>query len=136
MTKFESSIKFIPYSQERVYAKLSDLSNLEAVKDRIPADKVSDLSFDADTLSFTVSPVGKVGLAIVDREPCKCIKFEAKESPLAFFFWIQLLPTGEDQCKMKLTIQAELNMFLKTMVQKPLQDGLEKMAEMLSQIPY
>ena len=29
MANFESSVKVIPYSQERVYAKLSDLSNLE-----------------------------------------------------------------------------------------------------------
>ena len=32
MANFESSVKVIPYSQERVYAKLSDLSNLESVK--------------------------------------------------------------------------------------------------------
>ena len=45
MSNFESSVKVIPYSQERVYNKLSDLSNLEAVKDRLPKDKVQDLSF-------------------------------------------------------------------------------------------
>ena len=28
MSNFESSVKVIPYSQERVYNKLSDLSNL------------------------------------------------------------------------------------------------------------
>ena len=42
MANFESSVKVIPYSQERVYAKLSDLSNLESVKDRLPEDKVQD----------------------------------------------------------------------------------------------
>ena len=31
MANFESSVKVIPYSQERVYNKLSDLSNLEAI---------------------------------------------------------------------------------------------------------
>ena len=40
MRNFESSVKVIPYSQERVYNKRSDLSNLEAVKDRLPKDKV------------------------------------------------------------------------------------------------
>ena len=57
MANFESSVKVIPYSQERVYNKLSDLSNLEAVKARLPKDKVQDLSFDSDTLSFSVSPI-------------------------------------------------------------------------------
>ena len=75
MSNFESSVKVIPYSQERVYNKLSDLSNLEAVKDRLPKDKVQDLSFDSDTLSFSVSPIGQLTLQIVERDPCKCIKF-------------------------------------------------------------
>ena len=126
----------IPYSQEQVYGKLSDLNNLEAVKDRIPTDKVQDLQFDADTVSFSVSPVGRLSLRIVNREEPKCIKFEAVNSPLPFNLWIQLLPVTENECKMKLTIKAEINMFLKGMVSKPMQDGLEKLADMLAIIPY
>ena len=126
----------IPYSQEQVYGKLSDLNNLEAVKDRIPTDKVQDLQFDADTVSFSVSPVGRLSLRIVNREAPKCIKFETVNSPLPFNLWIQLLPVTENECKMKLTIKAEINMFLKGMVSKPMQDGLEKLADMLAIIPY
>lgn len=126
----------IPYSQEQVYGKLSDLNNLEAVKDRIPTDKVQDLQFDADTVSFSVSPVGRLSLRIVNREAPKCIKFEAVNSPLPFNLWIQLLPVTENECKMRLTIKAEINMFLKGMVSKPMQDGLEKLADMLAIIPY
>ena len=126
----------IPYSQEQVYGKLSDLNNLEAVKDRIPTDKVQDLQFDADTVSFSVSPVGRLSLRIVNREAPKCIKFEAVNSPLPFNLWIQLLPVTENECKMKLTAKAESNMFLKGMVSKPMQDGLEKLADMLAIIPY
>ena len=126
----------IPYSQEQVYGKLSDLNNLEAVKDRIPTDKVQDLQFDADTVSFSVSPVGRLSLRIVNREAPKCIKLEAVNSPLPFNLWIQLLPVTENECKMKLTIKAEINMFLKGMVSKPMQDGLEKLADMLAIIPY
>ena len=57
MTNFESNVKVISYSQERVYEKLSDLSNLEKIKDRLPEDKVKDISFDSDTLSFSVATV-------------------------------------------------------------------------------
>ena len=34
MTKFESSVKQIPYPVENVYRNISDLSNLERVRDR------------------------------------------------------------------------------------------------------
>ena len=136
MTKFESSVKVIPYGQERVYNKLADLSNLEAIKDRLPEDKVKDISFDTDTLSFSVAPVGQLTLKIIDREPDKCIKFETVNSPLPFNIWIQIAPVAVEECKLKITIGMELNPFMKTMVQKPLQEGLEKMADMLSMINY
>lgn len=136
MTKFESSVKVIPYGQERVYNKLADLSNLEAIKDRLPEDKMKDISFDTDTLSFSVAPVGQLTLKIIDREPDKCIKFETVNSPLPFNMWIQIAPVAVEECKLKITIGMELNPFMKTMVQKPLQEGLEKMADMLSMINY
>ena len=135
MTQFESGIKVIPCRQEQVYSKISDLNSLESVKDRVP-DKVQNLNFDADSVSFTVSPVGNVSLHIIDREPCKCVKFETANSPLPFNLWIQLAPVTEAQCKMKLTIRVELNPFIKGMVSKPLQEGLEKIADMLAAIPY
>lgn len=136
MTKFESSVKVIPYSQERVYDRLADLSNLESIKDRLPQDKVKDMSFDTDTLSFNVDPVGQLTLKIIEREPCKCIKFETINSPLPFNMWIQIVSSADEECKLKITIGLDINPFMKAMVQKPLQEGLEKMADMLSMIQY
>lgn len=136
MSNFESSVKVIPYSQERVYSKLSDLSNLEAIKDRLPQDKVQDLSFDSDTLSFSVSPIGQLTLQIVEREPSKCIKLATTNSPIPFNMWIQLVAIGEEECKVKVAIGMDINPFMKAMVQKPLQEGLEKMVEMLAVINY
>ena len=136
MTKFESSIKHVAATQAAVYAKLSDLNNLAQIKDRLPEDKVKNLTFDADTLGMDVPPAGTVALQIVEREPEKCIKFGTTSSPLPFNLWIQILPVSDTECKMKLTIGMELNPFMKTMVQKPLQEGLEKMADMLAMIPY
>lgn len=136
MTQFESSVKVIPYNNEQVFNKISDLTNLEKVKDKLPQDKMKDLQFDADSITFSVPPAGMVTLRIIEREPYKYIKFETENSPLPFNLWIQLVPTSEEECKMKLTIKAELNPFIKGMIQKPLEDGLEKMAEMLSKVPY
>lgn len=136
MTNFESSVKVIPFSQERVFTKLSDLSNLESVKDRLPQDKIQDITFDTDTLSFNVSPIGQLTLKIIEREPSKCIKFETVKSPLPFNMWIQLVSISDDECKIKITIGMDINPFMKGMVQKPLQEGLEKMVTMLTMINY
>lgn len=137
MIKFESPIKVISAPQERVYEKLSDLSNLEKVRERLPEDKMKNLSFDTDSLSVEVAPIGQIVLQIVEKEPCKCIKFAATTSPIPFNLWIQILSVSQTECKIKLTVGMDgLNPFMKVMVQKPLQEGLEKLVEMLSMIQY
>ena len=43
---------------------------------------------------------------------------------------------NEQNAKMKVTVGAELNPFIKSMVEKPLQDGVEKIADALAQVKY
>ena len=136
MAKFESSIKQVPYSQEAVYSNLSDLSNLEKVRDRVPEDKLQDFSFDKDTVSISVPPVGKITIRICDREEPKCVKFESVDSPMPFHLWIQMLPVTAETSKMKVTVDADIPFMLKGMVSGPLQDGVEKIADALAMIPY
>ena len=135
MATFESTVRQINYAQQSVYQLLSDLSNIDKVKDRIPEDKVKDLTFDTDSIGIN-TPMGAVKLNIVERDEPKCIKFETTESPLPFNFWIQILPVTAQSSKMKLTIQADLNPFIKGMVSKPLQEGIEKIADALQSIKY
>ena len=149
MTTFESSVRQINYPQKSVYDKLSDLNNLQKLKERFEqmkdtmpdearqqAEKIKDLQFDHDTLAVNVPPVGSIKLRVVNRDEPKCIKFETEQSPIPFNFWIQLLPVTDATSKMKLTIKAELNMFIKQMVKKPLQEGIEKIADVLQMIQY
>jgi len=135
-SKFESSVKFVPYSQQAVFDNISDLRNLEKVRDRVPEDKVNDFTFDQDTVSLNVAPVGELKLRICEREEPKCVKYETVQSPVPFNVWIQVLPVDEENAKMKVTLKAELNPFIKGMVEKPLQDGVEKIADALAQIQY
>ncbi len=136
MSKFESSIKQIPYPVEDVYRNISDLSNLEKVRDRIPEDKVKDFAFDSESVSVNVAPVGELKLRICDREENRCVKFETVQSPLPFNVWVQVLPVNETTSKMKVTVKADIPFMLKGMVSGPLQDGVEKIADALSQIPF
>ena len=136
MTKFESSVKQIPYPVEDVYRNISDLSNLERVRDRVPEDKLNSFSFDSDSVSVNVAPVGDLKLHIIERDENKCVKFESVQSPLPFNLWIQVLPVSATESKMKVTVQADIPFMLKGMVAGPLQDGVDKIAEALSKVPY
>ncbi len=136
MTTFESSVKQVPYAQEAVYNNLSDLTNLEKVRDRVPEDKLKDFAFDKDSVSLNIDPVGKITLRIVERDEPKCVKFESVDSPMPFNLWIQVLPVTETTSKMKVTVKADIPFMLKGMLGGPLQDGVEKVADVLAMIPY
>lgn len=133
--KIESTIRQIDAPQQAVYDMLSDLGNVDRVKDRIPQDKIENLEFDRDSISISTQ-MGAVKLVIVDREEPKMVKFETRESPLPFNFWVQVLPVDGATSKMKLTIKADINPFMATMVKKPLQEGIEKIADALQMIQY
>ena len=135
-TKFESSVREIPYSQESVYHRLSDLNLSEQVRDRLPEDKREDIIFDSDSITMNVPPVGDISIRICEREEPKTIKYETVSSPLPFNLWVQLLPITETMCKMRLTIKADLNPFVKGMISKPLQAGLEKLADAIAAGTY
>ena len=136
MTEFVSEIKAIPFNEDRIFNMLSDLSNLEKVKDRIPQAKIQEFEFDKDSCSFSVTPVGKITFQIVEREPYKTVKFTTANSPIPLYLWIQLKQIEENDTRMKLTVRADLNPFLKQMVSKPLQDALDKISTILAALPY
>ncbi len=158
MTKYESSVKQVHFPQSSIFLKLSDLRNLEAFMERVndpafveqlrasgqvPDDKLGQiqemaqkLEFTADTITIPESPIGDIALRIVERDEPKCVKFEVQGAPIAANLWIQVLPTSPYESKMKCTIGADLNFFMKQMAKKPLQEGVEKLADMLAMIPY
>jgi hypothetical protein len=136
MTEFISDIKTIPYANQTVYETLADFNNLEKLKNRIPSDTIEDFTFDGDSCSFSVKPAGKIRFSIVNREPPKTIKLSSEQSPVEVNMWIQLKETGERETKMKLTVRAELNLFVKPMLSKPLQEGVNQIADILAKIPY
>lgn len=141
MKRIQSSVKQIPYSQEQVYAKVSDLSNIKTLIDRIPEDQkkginLENLECTPDKVSTVAQPIGKVEIAIVSREPFKCVKLESTESPIKLYMWIQIVSIDQNSCKIKLTVDADLNMFMAKMVEKPLTQAVDKMADMLAAIPY
>lgn len=149
MSKFESSIKQIAAPQQKVYNTLTDLRNLsllkerfEQIKDSIPAEEqeklnqLKDLTFDENSISIEAPMVGTIRMIIVEREEPKTIKMQSEQSPVALTFWIQLLPVTTESSKMRLTIDADIPFLLKGMVQKPLQEGIERIADALAMIPY
>lgn len=152
LSKFESEVKHMYQNVQIVYERFSDLRNLEALKERIndpavaakiaeqvPADKLEEakkqleaVTFERDSLQMA-TPVGEIKLCIVERDEPKCIKFASENSPIPLYLWIQLLPVADYETKMRVTVGAEVNFFMKGMVSKPLQQAADGLANILSQ---
>ena len=78
----------------------------------------------------------KFTIRIVDKEPCKTIKFGVENLPMKANLWIQLKQVAEQDTRIKLTIKAYIPMMFRMMFEKKLQQGLDQAVDMLCQVPY
>ena len=136
MTEFVSDIKTIPYSDADVYRVLSDLNKLELVKDSLPMDKIADFTFDTDSVSFRIDPVGSVKFVVIERKENKLVKLKSEAMPIDVCLWVQLVSSNPEETKLRLTARAELNVFVKPMVEKPMKEAVNKISDTLAALPY
>jgi len=137
MDKYESKIESIPAPVSQVYPALSNLSNLERVKDLIPKDKVSEMEITEDAIRMKVDGLGqKICIRIVDKIENDTIKFGLDNIPMEMNFWIQLKEVSPADTRVKLTFKADLPLMFKMMLEKKIQQGLDQAAVMLTQFPY
>jgi len=146
LEKYTSSTKLVNHNEQLVFNYLSNFQNLSAylnsgliekVTEKIPQIKITDFSSDQDSCRFNITGVGLAEIRIVNREPFRTIKVESSGGlPVSFTFWIQLMPVDNFQTKMRLTLHAEISMIIKMMAGSKLEEGIDKLADTLSTLPY
>ena len=136
-SKYESKITSAPCSAAQIYKVLSNLQNLERVKDLIPKDKIQEMDIEPDRVRLKVDGLAqKITIAIVDRIENDTVKFGAEGIPMDANFWIQMKEVSPTDTRLKLTIKADIPFMFKMMLEKKLQTGLDQAADMLAQFPY
>lgn len=135
--KYESKIQSIPAPVDKVFPVLSNLKNLERVREHIPADKVQDMEITEDMVKFKVDGLAqKIAIRIVDKVENDTIKFGLDNMPISANFWIQLKEVAPNDTRVKLTVKADIPIFFRMMIEKKLQQGIDDAAVMLTQFPY
>lgn len=145
-TKYVSDIKIVNNNQEIIFNYLSNFENLSTyvnegllskMTEQIPQIKISNFESDADSCRFQISGMGLAEIRIIEREPHKTIKISSSGSlPVEIVFWIQLLPVSAYETKLRLTLNADMSMMIKMMVNKKLEEGINQLADMLANLPY
>jgi carbon monoxide dehydrogenase subunit G len=146
LNKYNSGTKVVNHNEQVVFNYLSNFNNLsgylnsgliEKVTEKIPQIKITEFSSDQDSCKFNITGLGLAEIRIVNREPFKTIKVESSGGlPLSFTFWIQLMPVDNFTTKMRLTLHAEMSMMIKMMAGDKLAEGIDKLADTLSALPY
>ena len=157
LIKYESEVRTVANNVNIAYERFADLRNFEAIKQAFDnpallekmkeaagkdADKLEGLKEQVKNLSFTedtitiATQMGEFTLRIVERDAPKLIKLEGVGTPMATNLWIQMLPTADYEFKLKVTLGAELNFFIKQMIGSKAQKGVQGLADMLAMIPY
>ena len=137
MSDYVSSIKAIAAPRTRVYQRLSDLSGLANIQDRLPEEareKITIEPIDSDSCAFVVPGAGRLVLRIIEREPEGTIKLATEQSPIDLTLWIQLLEPAPGDTRLRLTLRADLNFFMRKMVEKHLKKAPDGIATFLSQV--
>jgi carbon monoxide dehydrogenase subunit G len=145
-TKYVSDVKVINNNQEVVFNYLSNFENLSKyvnegllskMTEQIPQIKISNFESDTDSCRFQIAGMGLAEIRIIDREPHKTIKISSSGSmPVSIVFWIQLLPVSAYETKLRLTLDADMSMMIKMMVSKKLEEGINRLADVLAALPY
>jgi carbon monoxide dehydrogenase subunit G len=131
MTTIESKQVKMARPAEEVYAFLQDMNNFQQL---LPQDRISDWKADKDQCSFKVQGAATIGLKLDGGTPPSLVKMKATDrSPFPFTLDVHL--TSENgHTSAKQVFNADLNPFIKVMVEKPLQNLFDHIADRLAEV--
>lgn len=131
-SEFISKTVMIENSDEKIFRFLSDFRNLNSL---VPPGTENWTSTE-DSCSFTLKSQN-ITLKIIERTEFNLIKIIGDEAfSKKFTFWIQIKKIGDYKSAARIVIKAKLNMIEKAAVKKPLQQGVDILADYLKIIPY
>jgi hypothetical protein len=136
MIEFNSDLKTIYHSDRDIFRVLSDLRNLDFVKEFIPEDQIKEFVFDKDSVSFRIDAIGKVTFLVIERQPESLIRFKSEKLPFDVFLEIQLQLKSEEETELIMMVQSDISPFMRGIVEKPMREAVDKISDALTQLPY
>lgn len=131
MTRIESQVVSIDNSAENIFNILSDFTNYE----KLMPSQVTNWQATKDECSFTISGMATIGMKIVERTPHTNIRITSHgKVPFSFTLNANLTETGPNTCNGQLIMDADMNIMLKMMAEKPLGNFLNMLAERMKHL--
>ena len=109
---------------EQLFNKLSDLNNLK----EIMPSSIENFQSDENRCSFKMKGMPVLNLELSEKTPFSKISLSASGSPVSFSLDCFIMDCGE-KCQARLEVNAELNMMMKMMVEKPINNFLSVLSD-------
>ncbi|MCC6690127.1 MAG: SRPBCC family protein [Bacteroidia bacterium] len=130
MTRIESNKTEIENTAENVYTYLSNFNNFQ----KLMPSQVTNWSSTETECSFTISGMATIGMQIVEKIPHSYIKISSHgKVPFDFILHVNISADGAKSI-VQLVFEAELNPMIKMMVEKPLTNFFNLLAEKMKEI--
>ncbi len=103
----------------------------------MPPDRIRDWESTSDSCNFSVEGIGPAGLKIIERQPYKLVKISSDEKTLLqFFMWVQLKGIDDQDTRIRITIDVNINPAMLSMVKSSLKEFIDLLVGQLEIIPF
>jgi carbon monoxide dehydrogenase subunit G len=132
MTVIESKEVTVKGSCQQTFEFLKNLNNYHLL---LPKDRISDWKADEKSCSFRIQNTYTITLVYNGaNEPNTIMLISGEGSPLKFNLDLELADANTETTQAKMVCKADLNPFLKMMVEKPLKNLFDYMADRLVKV--
>lgn len=129
---------------EAVFAKLSNLTGLRELLDRLPADRIPEenramfdgLQITSDSITIPGGPVGSITLQMSRLEEPSLIELQGVGTPVPLSLALHIKPLAADSCEARAEINLEIPAMLKPMISGPMQKAVGQFAHVLSALNF
>ncbi len=132
MSKYSGKPATIHRSAADLFDKFADLTVLEERIKELPAEareKLQNVNFTTDTISFEAPAVGVMTLKVTERVPNNLIKFEAQNSPIPFGIDFHIKTISEDKSEVSTEFNVDVPLMLRPLIGNKLQEAADKFSE-------
>jgi len=111
-------------------AKLFELAGNLQNFTRYMSDQVKDIIATEDTCTFTIENLAKITLKILEKTPFSQIRYGAEnDKNIPLFLTLNYTIVSENETDVEVEIDMDIPIFLKPLVQKPLEHFVKTLSE-------
>ena len=139
MATYKSKPAIVDRNAAEIYDRFSDLSRLQDMLDKLPADqraKVGDVTFTPDSIRISTPQVGDIVFVVKERIAPSTIVFGTESSPVPLEMRVDIDSYDEGKSQVTAAIDVEIPAIVRPLIGPKLQEAADKFGELISELSF